>query len=155
LIVPMPVAYVVWTTAAALSFLTAAWMMWNIGKERAPIVTGGLLCCYLANSGSLISTGNAASIALSLGIIGAWRILREKWVAVGVLCLALSLAIKPHDSAFLWLVLILCGGTIRKRAVQSLSVMACGSLPFVVWVWYIAPRWMAEMRVHLAVLSAH
>ena len=155
LLFPMSLAYLLWTAIAALGFLIAAWMMWDVGKEYAPLLTGALLCCYLANSGSLISTGNAASIALSLGIIGAWCILRDKWVAAGVLCMALSLAIKPHDSAFLWLALLFCGGAFRRRALQSLAVMACVSLPFVVWLWRIAPHWIEEMRAHIAVLSAH
>jgi hypothetical protein len=155
LVFPMSVAYVLWTAFAALGFLVAAAMMWDVGKEYAPLLTGALLCCYLANSGSLISTGNAASLALSLGIIGAWCILRARWVVAGILCMALSLAIKPHDSAFLWLVLFLFGGTIRKRALQSLAVMVCVSLPFVVWVWRIAPDWLQEMRAHIAILSAH
>jgi hypothetical protein len=151
----MPVAYLVWTAVAAIGFLIAALMMWDVGKEHAPLLTGALLCCYLANSGSLISTGNAASIALSLGIIGAWCILRERWVVAGLLFVALSLAIKPHDSAFLWLGLVFCGGVFRRRALQSLAVMLCVSLPFVVWVWRIAPEWVQEMRAHIAVLSAH
>jgi hypothetical protein len=140
---------------AALGFLIAALMMWDVGKEHSPLLTGALLCCYLANSGSLISTGNAASIALSLGIIGAWCILRERWVVAGMLCMALSLAIKPHDSAFLWLGLVFCGGVFRKRALQSLAVMICAALPFVVWVWRIAPQWVEEMRAHIGILSAH
>ena len=119
LVFPMQVAYVVWTTLASTAFLVAAAMMWDVGKEHAPLLTGALLCFYLANSGTLISTGNAASLALSLAIIGAWCILRERWELAGVLCMALSLAIKPHDAAFLWLALVLCGGVFRKRAFQS------------------------------------
>ena len=154
-IFPMTVAYVLWTTIAASGFLVAAWMMWDVGKEHAPLLTGAMLCCYLANSGSLISTGNAASIALSLGVIGAWSILRERWVIAGVVCMALSLAVKPHDSAFLWLGLVLCGGIFRKRALQSAALMVCATFPFVVWVWRIAPQWTREMGAHIAILSAH
>jgi len=152
---PMSAAYWLWTAIAAASFLGAAAMMWDVGKDYAPLLTGGLLCFYLANSGSLISTGNAATVALSLAIIGTWCILRERWVHAGILCLAFSLAIKPHDSAFLWLGLVVCGGNFRKRALQSLAVMICVSLPFVVWVWRIAPHWIEEKRAHIAILSAH
>ena len=152
---PMSVAYVLWTAAAAVGFLIAATMIWNVGKEHAPLLTGALLCCYLINSGSLISTGNAASIALSLGIISAGCLLRDRWILVGILCMALSLAIKPHDSAFLWLALVLSGGAVRKRALQSLAVMICATFPFVVWVWRVSPQWMQEIRAHMATLSAH
>src|SRR6185437_3722651 len=79
LVFPMSVAYILWTALAALGFLIAAVMMWEVGKDRAPLLTGVLLCFYLVNSGSLISTGNAASLALSLGVIGACCILRERW----------------------------------------------------------------------------
>jgi hypothetical protein len=155
LVFPMPVAYVVWTALASLAFLIAAAMMWDVGKKHAPLLTGALLCFYLANSGTLISTGNAASLALSLAIIGAWCILRERWQLAGVVCMALSLAIKPHDSAFLWLALVLCGGVFRRRAFESAAVLISATLPFVVWTWRIAPNWMQEMRVHIAILSAH
>jgi hypothetical protein len=155
LILPMPIAYWLWTAVAALGFLIAAAMMWEVGKGSAPLLTGGLLCCYLTNSGSLISTGNAASIALSLGIIGAWCILRERWVIIGICCLAFSLAIKPHDSVFLWLALLACGGIFTRRALQTISVMICITLPFVVWVWRVAPQWVYEMRAHIEALSAH
>lgn len=152
---PMPVAYVVWTALAGLGFLVAAAMMWDVGKQHAPLLTGALLCFYLANSGTLISTGNAASLALSLAIIGAWCILRERWNFPGVVCMAVSLAIKPHDAAFLWLALVLCGGVFRRRAFQSAAVMICTTLPFVVWTWRIAPHWVQEMRAHMVHLSAH
>jgi len=155
LVFPMQVAYVVWTALASIAFLVAAAMMWDVGKQHAPLLTGALLCFYLANSGTLISTGNAASLALSLAIIGAWCILRERWNIVGILCMALSLAIKPHDAAFIWLGLVLCGGVFRRRAFESAAVTICTTLPFVVRTWRIAPQWMQEMRAHIAILSAH
>ncbi len=43
-------------------------------------------------------------------------------VWVGILCLAVSLAIKPHDGGLVWLYFILAGGAFRKRALQSLVV---------------------------------
>ena len=153
-IFPMKVAFVLWTTLAAAGFLIAAAMMWNVGSEYAPRVTGAFLCLLLANSGTLVSTGNAASPAISLSIIGAWCLIRERAVIFGVICMAMSLALKPHDSALIWLALFLFGGTVRKRALQSAALMACSTVPVLLWVWQIAPHWASELHLNVSELLA-
>jgi hypothetical protein len=153
-ILPIRVAFIVWTILAAAGFITASAMMWEVGKEYAPRLTGALLCLILANSGTLISTGNAASLAISFGVIAVWCLLRERQAVLGIVCMAMSLAIKPHDSLLIWLVLFLLGGTVRKRALQSLGVLIAASGPVLLWVWHLSPHWLGELHSHVSDILA-
>jgi hypothetical protein len=79
-----------------------------------------------------------------------WCFLREKFIPLGILCFALSLASKPHDTGLVWLYFLLAGGMFRRRAVQTLLVTAAISIPMFVWVWHLAPNWIRELRSNLA-----
>jgi hypothetical protein len=149
---PIAAAFWIWTALAAGSFLIAAALIWEVGSSYSPRLTGALLCLFLLNSGTLICTGNPASLALSLGVIGAACILRERAVVPGLICLAAGLAMKPQNSGFIWLALVLLGGTSRKRALQSLGVLFVISLPWLVRTWQVAPQWPSEFRANVAAL---
>jgi hypothetical protein len=47
-------------------YILAALLMWNLGADSAPVLSGGLICFVLANSEILIATGNAEGIAVSI-----------------------------------------------------------------------------------------
>ena len=72
----------------------------------------------------------------------------------GVICMALSLAIKPHDSGFVWLYFLLAGGLYRKRALQTFAVTAALGLSAILWVSHVAPNWMQDRHNNFAI-SAH
>ena len=87
--------------------------------------------------------------------IAVWCFLQNRFVWIGVLCLALSLAVKPHDAGFVWLYFLLAGGTYRKRAWQSLLITVVISMTAVLWVSHVAPHWMHDWSANLATISAH
>jgi hypothetical protein len=149
---PIAVAFWIWTALAAGSFLVAAALMWEVGSRYAPRLTGALLCLFLLNSGTLICTGNPASLALSLAVIGAGCILRERAIVPGLICMAAGLAMKPQNSGFIWLALVLLGGTARKRAWQSLLVMCIITAPWLVRTWQVAPHWPSEFHANVTAL---
>jgi hypothetical protein len=72
----------------------------------------------------------------------------------GVLCLAISLALKPHDTGLVWLFLLLARGAYRKRALQTLVVTVALSVPAAFWVTQSSPHWMMELHNNLAATSA-
>lgn len=74
---------------------------------------------------------------------------------LGILCLAASLMIRPHDSGLVWLYFLLPGGTYRKRALQTLAAILAVSLPTVLWVSSVAPYWAKELGTNLVANSAH
>jgi hypothetical protein len=154
-LLPLAPAQILWTTLTIGSFIFASFLIWNLGANYAPIITGGLIGCLLANSELLVITGNAAGIAISLCVVAVWCFLRERFVLAGILCFAISLALKPHDAGLVWLYFLLAGGVYRKRALQTLLATLAFSLPAVLWVWHMAPYWMQEMHSNLLAYSVH
>jgi hypothetical protein len=61
---------------------------------------------------------------------------------------------KPHDVGLMWLYFLLAGRVYRKRALQTLVVVAVLSLCAVLWVSHVAPHWMPELESNLAASSA-
>jgi hypothetical protein len=152
---PYLLSYILWVLVIAASFIFASFLMWDIGKEYAPLLSGAMLCLYLANSASLISSGNPGGIALSLCVVSVWCFFRERLVFVGILCLALSLAIKPHDTALVWLFFIVAGGSLRKLALQTLATFVVLTTPVLLWVTHVAPHWAVELKSNITTLSMH
>jgi hypothetical protein len=148
-------AHLLWMALIAASFLLAAFLIWDAGAAISPAISGCLVGFHLANSELLLFTGNPAGIAVSLSVIAAWCFLREKFVHLGILCLAVSLAIKPQDACLIWLFFLLAGGTYRKRALRTLVLVVAFALPAIAWVTYLSPHWMQELSANLAPLSAH
>jgi hypothetical protein len=153
-VLPFQLAYLLWVTLIAGSFVLASFLMWNLGAKHAPLLTGAMLSLYLANSASLISSGNPAGVAVSLCVIASWCFLTERFPLAGILCLTVSLALKPHDAGLVWLYFLLAGGAFRKRALQTLGVFALATLPALSWVTRLAPHWLRELQSNMEMLSA-
>ena len=154
-LLPWGPAHILWTVLNAGSFLFASILIWNLGAEHAPVLTGGLLCFFLANCELLLVCGNVAGLVISLCVVAVWCFLRERYIWVGIVCLAVSLDLKPHDTGLVWLFFLLAGGIYRKRALQVLGVTAGVGLVSLLWIGAAAPDWLTEMRFNLQTFSAH
>lgn len=143
------VGHVLWIIVSAGSFILAAFLMFDLADDFSPLLSGALLGFLLLNSFWLLMVGNSAAIVVSLCAIAVWCFLREKFAAAGILCLALSLALKPHDSGLVWLFFLLAGGTYRKRAVQTLLVFVVLCSAPVLWVAHVAPHWTQEAYTNM------
>ena len=152
---PWGPAHLLWMFLTAAGLVFAGFLMWSLGANYSPVISGGLICLALANSEVLFATGNPAGIAVSLCVVAVWCFLKERFVWAGVLCLAASLAIKPHDSGLVWLYFLLAGGVYRKRALQTLLVTSVLCLAAILWVTPIAPHWIQELHSNLLADSAH
>jgi hypothetical protein len=153
-LLPFAAAHAVWMLLTYASLIFASYLVWDIAAESAPIVSGVLVFLVLANSELLVIVGNAAGLAVSLCVIAAWCFLRDRFAIAGVLCLALSLILKPQDAGLVWLFFLLAGGSHRKRALQTLAVSVAISLPAILWTQHVAPHWSQELRSNLAQVSA-
>jgi len=142
---PWGSAHRLWMIITSGSLTLAAFLMWNRGANYAPIISGALICFILANCEAVLATGNTAGIMVSLCVVAVWCFLRERFVWVGILCLAVSLAIKPHDAGLVWLYFLFAGGVHRKRALQTLLVTTVLGVLAILWVTPIATHWMQEM----------
>ena len=104
------------------AFTLAAFLMWILTQERAPNAAFYLIAFMLANCGILFAGGNPAGLAIALCVMAVWCFLQNKYVWLGVVLLALSLELKPHDTGLVWLYFLLAGGAYRKRALQTLAL---------------------------------
>jgi hypothetical protein len=152
---PWGPAHLLWMSLTAGSLILAASLMWSCGANHASVLSGVLICLVLANSEILFAFGNAAGVAVSLCVVAVWCFLRKRFMMAGVLCLAVSLAIKPHDAGLVWLFFLLAGAPWRKRALQTLLATAVLGLSAFLWVSHVAPHWMQEWQSNLSVISAH
>lgn len=146
-------AKVVWTCITALALIAATVLMWELAADYAPLVAGLLAALLIANCEVLFAGGNPAGVVIALCVIAVWCLMRRRFEALGVLCLAMSLTVKPHDTGLVWLFFLLAGGTSRKRALQTLALAAALSVPAVLWVSWVAPHWISGARENLRVLS--
>lgn len=146
---PWGPAHLIWLMLTAGSVLLASFLAWELGADFAPILSGSLIGFLLANSVNLIALSNAAGIAVSLCVIASWCFLRGRFVACGVLSLALSLALKPQDAGFIWLYFLLAGRDYRKYAMRVLLVTAILSVPVLIWISYVAPHWVQEWNYNV------
>jgi hypothetical protein len=152
---PWTAAHVLWMTLIVASILLASFMIWNTGADCAPMISGVLTGFFIANSEVLIVLGNAAGVAVGLCAIAVWCLVRERFVEAGILCLAVSLVIKPQDGGLVWLYFFLAGGLYRKRAMQTLAATLSLGLPGVLWVSRTAPHWIGEWRSNVQAFSTN
>ncbi|MGD0680573.1 MAG: glycosyltransferase family 87 protein [Terracidiphilus sp.] len=151
---PWGPAHVLWLVLTGGVFILAALLMWNLGESYAPDVSLFLIFILLANCESIFGAGNTAGIAVGLCVVAVWCFLRNRFVLAGILCLAFSLAIKPHDAGLVWLYFLLAGGVNRKRALQSLFITAVLGLSAFLWISHVAPHWIEDWQSNLAIISA-
>jgi hypothetical protein len=151
---PLGAAQVLWSILIAASLLLAAFLIWKVASEDAPILSACLIGLLLANSELVFLTGNTVGIVVSLCVVAVWCFIEDRLVPAGILCMAVSLVIKPHDAGLVWLYFLLVGGVYRKRALQSLAVTAALALPAFLWVSLAVPHWIGDWRTNMAAISA-
>ena len=149
-LLPWKAAFALWSFVSAGCFLLAVYLVWEICSVDAPRLAGVLLALFLATSATLIAVGNPSTIVIGLCVFSLWCFLRNRYAVLGTVSLAVALALKPHDVGFIWLFLLLIGGTFRKRAVQTVALLVAICVPSVLWVSHVSPHWITEIRANLA-----
>jgi hypothetical protein len=154
-LLPWELAGLLWLALMAVSLTMGAFLMWSIAANRSPRLSLFLVCFLLANCLVIFTYANAAGLVAGLCAVAVWCFIRERFVPAGVICLAVSLALKPHDAGLIWLFFLLAGGTYRKRALQALGFAVAIGLPAVLWVSSFAPNWMPELQSNIQTASTH
>jgi hypothetical protein len=149
-LLPWRIAQDLWTVLTAGLLAVAAFSMWELGASTAQVISVCLLGFILANSEEILMSGNLAGVTAGLCVLAAWCFVRKRYELAGVLLLAISLVLKPHDSGFVWLYFLLSGGALRKRALQTLAVACILGLAAMVWIVPSSPRWATELHRNLA-----
>jgi len=154
-LLPWGPAHILWMILTIGSMILASFLIWNLGASFAPILSSILVAFLLVNCELVVISGNSAGIVVSFCVVAVWCILRNRFVPAGILCLAVSLAIKPHDTGLVWLYFLLAGGIYRKRALQTLFALVVLSLPGLLWVCRASPHWFQEMHSNILAFSVH
>ena len=152
-ILPWNVAQIVWLILIGVGMWTAATAMWNAGAEYAPWISGVLVCLVLINTEAPYLIGNLATIVVSLCVLAVHCFSKRKMAIAGVLFLGLALVLKPHDAGLIWLCLLIGGGAVRMRALQSLGLAAALGIASLLWIVPVSPHWLAEMRQNHAMVG--
>lgn len=152
-LLPLPVAEVFWIFLTAIALILAALLVWDLGGD-APVVSGCLAVFVLLNCEVLLVIGNPAGITVAFCVISAWCLLERRYAAAGVVLLAVSLVIKPHDAGFIWLYFLLAGGSARKRAIQALVLAAMVGACGVIWITPFSPHWSQELRQNVDLFAS-
>jgi hypothetical protein len=153
-LLPWGPAHLLWMTLTVGSLILASFLIWRTEAHCAPMLSGVLIGFLLANSEVTVILCNPAGIAVALCVVAVLCFIEERFAAVGILCLAASLAIKPHNAGLVWLYFLLAGGVYRKRALQTLLATFALILPAVLWVWQASPNWIQEWRANIVAYSA-
>lgn len=146
-------ANLIWLTLSAASLVAAALLTWSAAADSAPVLTGAIIGFVLVNSVTVLLEANAAALAVGLCVIAVLLFMKQRLPLVGVICMAVSLCLKPHDAAFIWLFLVLLGGVFRRRALQTLLVFTLLAVPAILWVSHLSPHWIQEMNANISLLS--
>ncbi|MGB6690364.1 MAG: hypothetical protein WBE76_21220 [Terracidiphilus sp.] len=154
-ILPWGLAHILWSVLTLGSLILASLLLWSLAADYSPVLSGALVGFLLANSEVLVMTGNAAGIVVGLCVVAVWCFVRSRFIVAGILCLAISLAVKPHDSGLVWLYFLLAGGVYLKRGLQTFLAALAFSLPGLLWAWRLSPHWMRELNSNLLAFSVH
>lgn len=146
---PVGPAHVLWMAVTSAALILAAFLMWSFGRNDAPLASAVLLAFLLANSGMTLAIGNPAGVTVAFCVIAVWCFINDRFIPAGIICLAIGLALKPHDVGFVWLYLLLAGGRLRKNALRTLALYAVFALPMFLWTTHISPHWIPELRSNL------
>jgi hypothetical protein len=147
-------AATVWLVFTIGLIIVAAVLIWNVGEGYSPLLASVLVAYFLVNSEVVLIMTNAAGIAIALCVISCWSFVKGKYIWLGVICLALSLMIKPQDTGAIWLFFLLIGGSYRKNTLRTLAVIILLGIPSLLWVWHISPHWLQEWHNNVAWFSA-
>lgn len=149
-VLPWGIAHVIWFALGSVLLTLAAFLTWDLAWGYSPGISLFLICGLLLNSEILLSSGNLAGVVVGLCVVSAWCFFRKRYELVGVLSLAVSLTLKPHDAGLFWLFLLLAGAAYRKRALQTLLVTVLLCVPAVLFVSHSAPEWVQELHANIA-----
>ena len=147
-LLPYAAAQALWISLTIVLLVTAGYLVWTVGNNVGPALSGFLIGIVLANCQQMFMVGNVAGIAVSLCVAATCCFLKNRNIPLAVILFSLSLALKPHDAGFVWLYFLLAGGVMRKRALQTLAVTCVIGIAAAIWITPYSPHWLHELQVN-------
>jgi hypothetical protein len=160
-LLPFGAASALWSFLTAASIVLAAFLAFDLASDYSPVLSGALIALSLSSAAIVLGNLNPAGIVVAFSVIAVWCFMRQRFIAAGVLCLSISLAMKPHDAGLVWLCLLLFRNpsesgpaSLRKCAAQTLAAATLLSLAGILWVSVASPHWPSEIRANMAAMSS-
>lgn len=147
-LLPYKFAHWLWMLLTAGTLILAAFLIWREAAQYAPVLSGALVGFLLASNIFILLSTNPAGISIGLCVIAAWCFLRNRRIAIGVVCFAIALMLKPHDAGLVWLYFLFTK-TAWKPALRSSLLVIVLTLPVIAWFAYATPHWAGEWRSNL------
>ena len=180
-LLPFGPAHLLWLASSAVLFSIGAFLMTDLclvppgSSPGLPpptgwLVTSALLSVFVASSTMLMMLAQPAGVALGLLVIAVWCLLRGRAPVLAVVLFAMSLTLKPHLGALVWVFFLLArrpatgtagavcpAGLYRRRALQIAWVTVLFSLPGIIWASAhpSSAHWPAELHRNLVGIAAH
>jgi hypothetical protein len=151
---PFHSARIAWMLTSSTILIVGGFLIWDLASCYAPSLSGAMVGFLLGNSELIAVNGNVAGICAGLCATAVWCFANTRLEMIGVISLALALGIKPHLAGFVWLYFLL-STAYRKRALQTLAVLAAFGVLSYLWVSSVSPRWIGEWRTTMQMYSAH
>ena len=147
--IPWGMAHGIWFALESIGLLAAAWMVLDLAGGPKLNLALALACLLVSNCEVFLATGNLATVVMAASVAAVWCFETGRYEWLGILLLAVALVLKPHDSGFVWLFLLLRGSAIRKSAVKVLFLCLALFLISVIWIAGRAPDWPHELQSNL------
>jgi hypothetical protein len=130
---PWQLSWHVWMVLSLTLYGLTALLFAGLCSDYSPLAANLCLACFLAMHIYGVFLLQPTYLIAALCCLGIWSLLQGRFVPAGILCYALSLALKPHLGAFALLYFLLASPVSRKRALQVVGVTILLCVPAVVW----------------------
>lgn len=152
---PWDVARRAWALVDVGAFLCASFLAWELAAEFAPMMAGVFTAFILFNCEVLIVMANPSGVSISFTVVAVWCLIRGRFIPLGIVCMALALALKPQVPGLIFLYFLLARGHgYRRHALCALIVIAAICVPVTLWVWHLSPNWVGELHSNLQSFAA-
>lgn len=168
-LLPFGLACVLWSWIGIALFCLAVICVADLsdsgrGAAGSSLLVQCVLAGFVATSTMLIMLGQPALISISLAVIATWCFLRGRFARVGVMAFALSLTLKPHVGALVWLFFLLASREgssdavrmFRRRAFEILVLTLALMTPGI-WLashHQASAHWLQELHRNLVGIGA-
>jgi hypothetical protein len=162
-IFPFGPAHILWLSIGIALFCCAALCAADLCVGPYALIVQCLLAVFIAMSTELVMLAQPAMPAIGLLVIAVWCFYRHRFTAVGILAFAVSLILKPHIGALIW-VFLLCfpsegsgpASKFRLRALQVAFATLLLSTPGLLLAAHnpAAATWPHKLQRNLDGLSA-
>lgn len=145
-----PAAHLLFLTACAGLLIAASFLVADLCISDSPILLPVLISIFLLGANQLMILAQPAGPAIGLCVIGAVLLLRQKHDRLAVLCFSMSLILKPHLGAMVWLYFFITRKyRSRALAIAAITVLFC--LPVVLWfsVMPVSAHWVHALQINL------